>query len=42
MFIVLDTLDPTHDRRISSHVLKMHMYRQAGNTGEINHCIDAN
>jgi DNA replication licensing factor MCM3 len=30
MFIVLDNLDPTHDRSISSHVLKMHMYRRPG------------
>ncbi len=28
MFIVLDNLDPAHDRAISSHVLKMHMYRR--------------
>lgn len=30
MFIVLDNLDPTHDRSISSHVLKMHMFRRPG------------
>lgn len=29
MFIVLDNLDPEHDRLISSHVLRMHRYRKA-------------
>jgi len=30
LFIVLDNLDPQHDRDISSHVLNMHRYRKAG------------
>ncbi|KCV69575.1 minichromosome maintenance protein 3 [Fonticula alba] len=30
LFIVLDTMDPEHDRAISSHVLKMHQYRRPG------------
>lgn len=30
LFIVLDPLDPDHDRRISDHVLRMHMYRPPG------------
>lgn len=30
LFIVLDTSNPEHDRRISSHVLKMHRYCPAG------------
>lgn len=30
LFIVLDTSSPEHDRRISSHVLKMHRYAPAG------------
>ncbi len=34
MFIVLDNLDPAHDRAISSHVLKMHMYRRADDNAE--------
>ena len=30
LFIILDTTHPEHDRRISSHVLKMHRYIPAG------------
>lgn len=30
LFIVLDTSSPEHDRRISSHVLRMHRYTPAG------------
>lgn len=30
LFIILDTLNPEHDRNISSHVLRMHRYRKAG------------
>lgn len=30
IFIVLDEMDPDHDRRISEHVLRMHRYRDAG------------
>jgi hypothetical protein len=30
LFIVLDTLDPSHDRKISDHVLRMHRYQKAG------------
>ncbi|KAL6065504.1 MCM DNA helicase complex subunit [Balamuthia mandrillaris] len=30
LFIVLDELSPEHDRRISEHVLGMHMYRPMG------------
>eukprot|EP01113_Clastostelium_recurvatum_P015408 TRINITY_DN1858_c0_g1_i1.p1 TRINITY_DN1858_c0_g1~~TRINITY_DN1858_c0_g1_i1.p1 ORF type:complete len:869 (+),score=246.30 TRINITY_DN1858_c0_g1_i1:35-2641(+) len=30
LFIVLDTLNPEHDREISEHVLRMHRYRRAG------------
>ena len=30
MFIVLDNLDAGHDRQISHHVLKMHMYKRPG------------
>ncbi|XP_072028727.1 zygotic DNA replication licensing factor mcm3-like [Amphiura filiformis] len=29
IFIVLDTMDPDHDRKISEHVLRMHRYRGA-------------
>lgn len=34
LFIVLDQLDPTLDRRLSEHVLKSHQYRRAGNLME--------
>jgi DNA replication licensing factor MCM3 len=34
MFIVLDNLNPTFDRKISDHVLKMHMYRRPGVEGK--------
>ena len=30
IFIVLDEMDPDHDRRISDHVLRMHRYRNPG------------
>ncbi|KAK7487331.1 hypothetical protein BaRGS_00021420 [Batillaria attramentaria] len=30
LFIVLDKMDPDHDRQISDHVLRMHRYRAAG------------
>ena len=30
IFIVLDEMDPDHDRRISEHVLRMHRYRNPG------------
>ncbi|XP_022106882.1 zygotic DNA replication licensing factor mcm3-like [Acanthaster planci] len=30
IFIVLDTMDPDHDRKISDHVLRMHRYRTPG------------
>ncbi|XP_071496068.1 zygotic DNA replication licensing factor mcm3-like [Diadema antillarum] len=30
IFIVLDQMDPEHDRKISDHVLRMHRYRAAG------------
>lgn len=30
LFIVLDTMDPENDRKISDHVLRMHRYRTAG------------
>ena len=30
IFVVLDEMDPDHDRRISEHVLRMHRYRDAG------------
>lgn len=30
IFIVLDEMDPDHDRRISDHVLRIHRYRAAG------------
>lgn len=30
IFVVLDEMDPDHDRRISEHVLRMHRYRGAG------------
>ncbi|XP_077989716.1 zygotic DNA replication licensing factor mcm3-like [Glandiceps talaboti] len=30
IFIVLDQMDPDHDRLISDHVLRMHRYRAAG------------
>ncbi|XP_041466825.1 zygotic DNA replication licensing factor mcm3-like [Lytechinus variegatus] len=30
IFIVLDQMDPEHDRKISDHVLRMHRYRQSG------------
>ena len=30
IFIVLDEMDPEHDRRISDHVLRMHRYRAVG------------
>ena len=30
IFVVLDEMDPDHDRRISEHVLRMHRYRNAG------------
>lgn len=29
LFIVLDKMDPEHDRKISDHVLRMHRYRNA-------------
>lgn len=32
LFIILDTAEPTHDRRISSHVLRMHRYVPPGLT----------
>lgn len=32
LFIILDTTNPEHDRRISSHVLKMHRYIPSGLT----------
>ena len=30
IFVVLDNMDPDHDRRISDHVLRMHRYRNPG------------
>eukprot|EP01090_Pellita_catalonica_P012730 TRINITY_DN2842_c0_g2_i2.p1 TRINITY_DN2842_c0_g2~~TRINITY_DN2842_c0_g2_i2.p1 ORF type:complete len:303 (+),score=68.24 TRINITY_DN2842_c0_g2_i2:35-943(+) len=33
LFIVLDDLNAEHDRRISDHVLRMHMYKPPGCTG---------
>ena len=30
IFVVLDEMDPDHDRRISEHVLRMHRYRNPG------------
>ena len=30
IFVVLDEMDPEHDRRISEHVLRMHRYRNPG------------
>ena len=30
IFIVLDEMDPDHDRRISEHILRMHRYRNPG------------
>ncbi len=27
LFIVLDKMDPEHDRKISDHMLRMHHYR---------------
>eukprot|EP01104_Vermistella_antarctica_P014777 TRINITY_DN4707_c0_g2_i1.p1 TRINITY_DN4707_c0_g2~~TRINITY_DN4707_c0_g2_i1.p1 ORF type:complete len:797 (-),score=241.98 TRINITY_DN4707_c0_g2_i1:285-2675(-) len=36
LFIVLDNLNPTHDRSISDHVLRMHRYRPAGDDGSDN------
>ncbi|PIK34488.1 putative zygotic DNA replication licensing factor mcm3 [Apostichopus japonicus] len=30
IFIVLDQMDPDHDRKISDHVLRIHRYRAAG------------
>ncbi|NP_001080158.1 zygotic DNA replication licensing factor mcm3 [Xenopus laevis] len=30
LFIMLDQMDPEHDREISDHVLRMHRYRSAG------------
>lgn len=39
IFIVLDEMDPEHDRRISEHVLRMHRYR---NPGEQVHNYDNN
>ena len=30
IFIVLDEMDPDHDRRVSEHVLRMHRYRNPG------------
>ena len=30
IFIVLDEMDPDHDRRISDHVLRIHRYRNPG------------
>lgn len=30
IFVVLDEMDPDHDRRISDHVLRMHRYRNPG------------
>ena len=30
IFVVLDDMDPDHDRRISDHVLRMHRYRNPG------------
>jgi DNA replication licensing factor MCM3 len=34
LFIVLDQLDPAPDRKISSHVIRMHQNRRAGTTVE--------
>ena len=33
LFIVLDNFDPTHDRRIGGHVLRMHRYRNEDSQG---------
>ena len=33
LFIVLDTMDPTIDRAISNHVLRMHRYQRPGQEG---------
>ena len=30
IFIVLDEMDPDHDRRIADHVLRMHRFRNPG------------
>jgi DNA replication licensing factor MCM3 len=30
LFIILDQIDPQHDRDISQHVLRMHVYRRPG------------
>ena len=34
LFIVLDQIDPTLDRRLSEHVIRSHQYRKAGATME--------
>ena len=34
MFIVLDNLDPDRDRKISSHILKMHQFHDPSTTGD--------
>ena len=43
IFVVLDEMDPEHDRRISEHVLRMHRYRNPGEqvsgAAAINHVI---
>ena len=33
LFIVLDTMDPTIDRAISNHVIRMHRYQRPGQEG---------
>eukprot|EP00947_MAST-08B_sp_MAST-8B-sp1_P000233 g233.t1 len=35
LFVVLDNLEPTHDRKIADHVLRMHRYRRPGQEGPI-------
>lgn len=35
LFIVLDNFDPTHDRRIGNHVLRMHRYRSEGGENDL-------
>ena len=35
LFIVLDDLEPGHDRKIADHVLRMHRYRRPGQEGPV-------